>query len=104
MEWLLLHRNFPRTERFGIGARIETAFLDVLEWSFACAYLPPEPKVLLLTKTISRLDMLKFFLQLAWESRLIPTEKYTALAEKLEEIGRMLGGWRKGLLQKLPPK
>ena len=51
----------------------------------------------MLGRTISKLDVLKFFCQLAWESRLIPTDKYAELSEKLEEIGRMLGGWRKGL-------
>lgn len=92
-----MHRNFPRTERFGLGQKIESLFLDMMELSFACVYLAPTEKIILLGKTISKLDTLKFFCQLAWEARLIPTEKYTVLCEKLEEIGRMLGGWRKGL-------
>jgi hypothetical protein len=95
--WLTLHRNFPRVERYGLGQKIENVFLDVLELSFACIYLPPEPKILLLGKVISKLDTLKFFTQIAWEGKLIPTEKYSILSEKLEEIGKMLGGWRKGL-------
>lgn len=100
----MLHRDFPRVERFGIGQKIENVFLDILELSFACVYLPPEPKILLLGKVISKLDTLKFFTQLAWESKLIPSEKYIRLSEKLEEIGKMLGGWRKGLqnLSKTP--
>ncbi len=95
--WLVLHRNFPRVERFGIGQKIEHIFLDILEFSFACTYLPPEQKILLLNKTIAKLDILKFFIQLAWESKLIPTQKQAELSEKLEEIGRMLGGWKKGI-------
>ncbi|MEK7464079.1 MAG: four helix bundle protein [Patescibacteria group bacterium] len=51
----------------------------------------------MLGKVISRLDTLKFFTQLAWEGKLIPNEKYVELSKKLEEIGKMLGGWRKGL-------
>lgn len=98
--WLALHRNFPKTERFGIGNKIEQSFLAVLELTFTAAYLPPDQKIILLTKTITRLDVLKFFVQLAWESKLIPTAKYAELSQKLEEIGRMLGGWKKGLLQK----
>ena len=54
----------------------------------------------MLTKTISRLDILKFFLQTAWENKLIHSEKYIDLSKKLEEIGRMLGGWKKGLQKK----
>ena len=99
--WLTISRNFPRIERLGLGQKIEGVFLDVLELSFSCIYLPPEPKILLLGKIISRMDILKFFCQLAWENRLIHTDKYSELSEKLEEIGRMLGGWRKGL-QKTP--
>ncbi|HBR79487.1 MAG TPA: hypothetical protein DEA46_03625 [Candidatus Moranbacteria bacterium] len=62
-----------------------------------------EQKVILLGKIISRLDILKFFSQLAWENKLIHNDKYIELSEKLEEIGRMLGGWRKGLLEKKTP-
>ena len=98
--WQALHRNFPKTERFGIGQKISQTFIEVLELTFTTSYLSPEQKIILLTKDSSRLDVLKFFIQLAWESKLMPTEKYIELAKKLEEIGRMLGGWRKGLLQK----
>jgi len=54
-----------------------------------------------LSRTISKLDILKFFIQLAWESRIIPTSKHADLTQKLEEIGRMLGGWKKGLEEKI---
>jgi hypothetical protein len=64
-------------------------------------YLAPEPKIILLGKVISKMDTLKFFTQLAWEGKLIPQEKYIELSKKLEEIGKMIGGWRKGL-QNLP--
>jgi hypothetical protein len=95
--WLSIHRNFPRVERFGIGQKIEIIFLDILELSFSCVYMTPETKIVLLGKIISKLDTLKFFTQLAWEGKLIPSKKYLELSEKLEEIGKMLGGWRKGL-------
>jgi hypothetical protein len=102
--WLALHKNFPKTERFGVGQKIEQTFLDILEYGFTAAYLPPEQKIVMLGKTISRLDILKFFLQIAWENKLIPADKYITLSQKLDEIGRMLGGWRKGLLSKTPAR
>jgi len=95
-----LHRNFPKTERFSLGQKISQTFLEVLELTFTASYLSFEQKIVLLTKASSRLDILKFFVQLAWEGKLISTEKYIELSKKLEEIGRMIGGWRKGLLQK----
>ena len=70
--------------------------------SFITSYSPFEQKIIILTKTISRLDILKLFLQIAWENKLIPTKKYTELSIKIQEAGRMLGGWKKGLLSKTP--
>ncbi len=100
--WLILYRNFPKTERFGIGQKINYLFIEILELNFTASYLPPEQKIILLEKAMSRLDILKFFTQLAWENKLIPTEKYAELSQKLDEIGRMLGGWKKGLQNKTP--
>ncbi len=97
---MLLHRNFPRTERFGLGNRVDGAFLDVLEYTFACIYLPPSEKISVLERAVSKLDKVKFFAQIAWETKLIPTKNYSVFVEQLEEIGRQLGGWRKGLLAK----
>jgi hypothetical protein len=58
----------------------------------------------MLDKTNSRLDILKFFLQIAWENKSIHSERYVEISQKLEEIGRMLGGWKKGLQKKTPTK
>jgi hypothetical protein len=99
-----LQKNFPKTERYGLGQKINQIFLEVLELTFTASYLPPDAKIILLGKTISQLDILKFFTQLAWENKFIPTEKYAELAQKTEEVGRMLGGWRKGLQSKTPAK
>lgn len=58
----------------------------------------------MLSRVISKLDALKFFIQIAWENKLISTEQHIELSKNLEEIGRQLGGWKKGLETKLPPK
>jgi hypothetical protein len=75
-----------------------------LELSFTASYQPPELKIITLGKTISRLDVMKFFLQIAWENKLIPNEKYIELSKNLDGIGRMFGGWKKGLESKTPAK
>ena len=102
--WLILHKNFPKTERFSLGQKIDSIFLNILELSFVALYQPPEEKIFLLSKAISRLDLLKFFMQLSWENKLIPTTKFAELSQKLEEIGRILGGWKKGIKSKTPAK
>lgn len=102
--WLTLYRSWPRVERFGLGQQIEQTFLLVLELTFASSYLPPDQKIVSLSRVIVKLDSLKFFMQLAWESKLMTTNQYADLSQQLEEIGRQLGGWRKGLQKKTPAK
>jgi len=87
-----------------LGGKIEDYFLGLLENIFISIYLPPETKVPRLIIAISKLDGIKFFLQISWENRCIKDIKYSELSESLEEIGRMLGGWKKGLEKKSEKK
>lgn len=41
------------------------------------------------------LDMLKVFVRLAKDKKALHTDQYLILEERLQEIGRMLGGWIK---------
>ena len=102
--WSSLHRDFPKVERLGIGNKIEQAFLDCLELTFCLSYLSPEYKIPLLNKAITKLDIIKFFTQFAWENKLIATDKYSVLLSQFGEIGRQFGGWKKGLQTKLPQR
>lgn len=91
-----------RDERFGIGARIDAVLLDLLEILRKASFADTASKPGLLGSAIGVADSLRFFLQIAWESKLIPTTQYAELAGAVEEIGRMTGGWRKGILDKTP--
>lgn len=102
--WLKIYRNLPRVERFGLGQKIDVLFLETLELTSNAIYLAPENKIILLTKAVGKIDSVKFFIQLAWENKLIATGKYSELLLALEEIGRMLGGWKRGLRIKTPTR
>jgi len=43
-------------------------------------------------------------IHLAWELHILDDKKFIALSEKLLETGRMLGGWKKGLITKIPTR
>lgn len=92
-----------REERFGIGGRIDGHLLDLLETLRKASYTETARKPVVLGHAIGILDSLRFFLQIAWESKLIHPQQYAELAKHVEEIGRMTGGWRKGILSKTPP-
>ncbi len=94
--------DFPKTYRHNLGSKIDSYFLELLENIFVSLYLSGNNKINRITISISKLDGVKFFLQLAWENKCIPNDKYVALSAQLDEVGRILGGWKKGLESKTP--
>ena len=82
---------------------MDQLWLELLESMRQAAYTPINEKTSILDHASRTLDSLRFFSQLAWETKLIPTEQYIPLGIDIENIGKMLGGWRKGILSKTQP-
>ena len=99
--WFSILNDFPKVHRYTLGGKIENYFLDLLENIFISLYLPPKEKINSLHLAIAKLDGVKFFSQIAWENKSIAKEKFITLSEQLQEIGKMLGGWKKGIEAKL---
>ena len=102
--WFKIFIDFPKTYRRTLGEKIEGYFLELLENIFVSQYLSGQQKINRLTTSISKLDGVKFFLQISWENKCISSDKYATLSTQLDEIGKMLGGWKKGLENKTPQK
>jgi len=92
-----------REERFGIGAKIDALLLELLETIRKASYAEINSKSVLLKEAIVEVDSIRFFMQLAWEVRLIPHKEFEKIGTGVEEVGRMLGGWHRGILTKTPP-
>jgi len=89
--------HFPRTSKYTLGAKIDAIFTDIIELILFAGYASREQKIVAVQKASTKLDSLKFFLQLAWEMKMLDHKKYAALSAPLVETGKMLGGWRKQL-------
>lgn len=103
-EWLTVSVHLPKPIRCGIGSKVESCFLEMLECIFLGWYATGERKMILATKAAERLDVLKFFLTTIWENKIVSTGFYASLIEKLYEVGRMLYQWRHSCEEKLPRK
>lgn len=99
-QWLLIERNLPKCERFGVGQKVNLLFIDLLDILQKSSFSPIAPKILLLEQALSKIDSLRFFIQFCWELKLMPAKQFTLIGNDLENIGKMVGGWRKGLLIK----
>jgi len=52
---------------------------------------------------VRKVDTIKIFIQLIWEMKVFDDKKYITLSEKLNETGKMLGGWHNNLLKENSP-
>ncbi len=92
--------HFPKSNRFTLGSKIDDIFLLSIEYCFLASYSSFGDKLIYIDKAISRCDLLKLLLLLAFENKDLDMKKYIHLSEELAEVGRMLGGWRRQTLQK----
>ena len=51
-----------------------------------------------------KLDTIKIFLLILWETGSLDDKKYIALSKPLDEIGRILGGWLGRVTKENPAK
>lgn len=97
MAWIAIVPHIPKGGRYTIGTRIEHRFLQLLELSYAAYFTDKEKKPGKIMECIQSLDILKFLLHVTWEAKFISPKHYEDVAAKLNEAGKMLGGWRKNL-------
>lgn len=52
---------------------------------------------------IRKIDTLKILLMILWETKSLDNKKYITLSLKIEEVGKMLGGWNGQLIKQNSP-
>lgn len=97
MIWVDFVPHMTKSSRFTIGARIENRFLDLLELSRTAYFCEKDKKATKISECILLLDTLKFLISIAWEGKIIPNSKFEELSNRLEEAGKMFGGWKRNL-------
>lgn len=95
MIWINIVPHIAKGARYTIGARIENKFLDLLELAYLAYFTAKEKKAEKIAECLLVLDTLKFLISVALEGKLISNKQCADVASKLEEVGRMLGGWKK---------
>jgi len=97
-ELYLKIEKMPKKDKYILGEKLSLTTLDLMELLLMAGNSnnQKEKKSLLLKASI-KLDLLKILIRLAEEIKAMPTKHYLSLQERLQEIGRMLGGWIKAI-------
>lgn len=104
MLWYGYYQKLSRVHRYTLGERIDLLFIEIIEAMAYASFSSKIEKAPYLRLAIRKLDALKILLLVLWETRSLDTNKYSALSAPLEEVGRMLGGWLKGVETKTPAR
>jgi len=91
--WHSYHQSMPKTQRYSLGLKIDNLFTEIIEAVSIASFLKQNEKIPYVRKAIQKLDTLKIFLMIIWETKTLDSKKYINLSEILDEIGKMLGGW-----------
>ena len=90
----------PKCERYGLGHKIDSLFIELLDTLQKATFSPINSKIPLLSKSIIQIDSIKFFIQFCWELKLLSAKHFSTIGRDVEIIGKMTGGWYKGLITK----
>ena len=92
--WLIAKTSaYPRAHRFSLGDRIYSQSLDLAGALTQATFSRDKSRAL---ETASdRVNSLRILLRLSKDLRLVSFDAYTYATGQLDEIGRMVGGWRK---------
>lgn len=91
--WYGYYQILPKTHRHSLGVKIDSLLVEIMEAVAIAGFLSKEEKLPWIRLAIRKTDTLKVLLMVLWETKSLDDKKYIALSLKIEEFGRMLGGW-----------
>lgn len=102
--WQEYRDHFPKKSRYTLADKIDSLFIQILELLFVASYQSKTEKLPTIAAALRKTDVLKFILRVAWELHALDTKKYAIISEEMQGLGRMVGGWKKGLESKTPAR
>lgn len=92
--WILDRtQKFPKSTRFTFGQRIDNLALDVLEAVVEACYSKQSSGIL--REANRKLSRLRILLRMSTDRKYVSLRQYHFAGEKIDELGRMVGGWLK---------
>jgi hypothetical protein len=93
--------SLPKSQRFTFGERLDRLTLDCLELAIEAIYASPPDKPAPLRRMNQNLEKLRVFWRLVCDRGWISQQQLLFVSQRLEEIGRMVGGWLKQVERKV---
>jgi len=93
-KWMLnVTARFPKRVRQSLTSRVENTTLEILEGVTTAAY--KKNRMVTLAGINDGLNRLRVLVRLSHELRVLSDGQYEEAARRMDEAGRILGGWMK---------
>jgi len=89
--------DLPKSQRFTFGQRLDNTTLDALTLVVQAVYSPRPAKTPLLNELNLQLELLRVLWRLVHGQRWISQQQLLFVNGRLDEVGRMAGGWLRQL-------
>ena len=87
--------KFPKNHRYTLGERIQNSLLELLTILSDTIY--SKDKIALLLLANQEIERLRLLTKLIKDLSILSKENYQFIISSLNEIGQMIGGWKKTL-------
>lgn len=94
LDWILSTCDrLPKAQRFTLADRIAVHSMDIIELIAEAIY--SRERVPILKHVNLKLEKLRILFRICHTRRYISTQQYAYIAARIDEVGRMCGGWMK---------
>jgi hypothetical protein len=93
--WHTVTPHIPKMLRYSLGVRIDSLFAEIVELTASAQFSPEKERGAIIGKAIAKNDLLKFMLYALFELNGIEEAHFIRLAPEIEEVGKMLYGWKR---------
>ncbi|HAD10943.1 MAG TPA: diversity-generating retroelement protein Avd [Saprospirales bacterium] len=90
-------QHFPRDQKFLIANRMQNLISDLLDLFVEAYYSSGSDKKIKLMEANVKIEQLRYYVRLCYELGFFNSIKYGLIIDKMQELGRMNGGWIKSL-------
>ncbi|TAK05030.1 four helix bundle protein [Patescibacteria group bacterium] len=96
--WHHLLLKFPKSQRYTLGETCDRQLLQTLELVLGAASVrEPDTKLDRLREASAKVDILKLLIRLSKDCSCTSNQQYLDMQSRLQEVGKMLGGWMKSI-------
>ena len=92
--------KYPKTEKYALSSSIRNSMFVTLRLIlYANKIADKYARIKILNKIDAEISMQGFYVRFSYKQRYISSKNYLEWSKRLEEIGKILGGWIKSCLK-----